>query len=491
MTQTEMIISWAKKQIGTTSYSGYCQRFVRLAYQAGGIYGNAATATEAYKKWCISSDKSHIPAGAAVYFNGTDPQVGHVALSIGGGQCINPAGTVYICSISSIPNFRGWGWQGGQKPDGTAGASASAPSQAPEAGGKGRGKKRAEITSAVVKSVTGGEGVYRFDKLKNLSTDAYTYCELLIENNAIYAPAVSGGITLKIDKSGSPSRLDFTVVKDAILDFREGSPVRLRVNGRIMFFGFVFTKYRKEKSLISVTAYDQLRYLKNKDSYIYENKKYSELLKMIADDYNLTTGDIADTGHVIERRVEEGTLFDILANAAALTFKAAGRRFVLYDDAGSLTLRAAEDMKTNIRIDDSRMQGYEYRTSIDKNVYNKIKLSQDNFETGEREFYVLNGTNTQENWGILQYYGHLDQGANMGRDAKNLLADHNMLYRGLRLKNVFGDLSVRGGSIVYVNTDLGDIILSAEMTVESVTHRFMDGYHFMDLVLSGRGGEFR
>ncbi len=486
MTQAEKIISWAKKQIGTSKYSGYCQRFVRLAYEAGGIYGSASTATEAFNKWCISSDKSNIPAGAAVYFNGTDPKIGHVALSIGGGKCINPASTVYICSISAIPNFRGWGWQGGCKPEGTAGVISAEIS----AGSKKTAKQ--EITKTVLKSVSGGEGVYRFNKLYNSMYDSNTYCELLIENAVIYAPVIKGEISLEIQKSGSPSKLGFTLLKDEIIDFREGSPVRLKINGKIIFYGYVFTKYRCDKNFINVTAYDQLRYLKNKDSYIYENKKYSELLTMIANDYNLRLGDIADTGYVIERRVEEGTLFDILANAAELTFKTTGKRFVLLDDGGKIALRNAEALKTDICIDETQMQGYKYSTSIDKNVYDRIKLSRDNDETGEREFYVFNGAENQENWGLLQYYERsVDKDEDINIKGKNLLERLNLLYRSLWLKNVFGDISVRGGSVVYVKMDLGDIILSAEMTVESVTHRFKDGYHFMDMLLSGRGGEFR
>ena len=492
MTQAEKIISWAKKQIGTNKYNGYCQKFVRLAYEAGGIYGSAATATEAYKKWCVSSDRNNIPAGAAVYFNGTDPSVGHVALSIGGGRCINPAAVVYVCSISSIPNFRGWGWQGGCRPDGAAKAAVFAVSSANKTKTAAVKTQKQEITKTVIKSVSGAAGVYRFDKLYNSSYDANTFCELLIENNVIYAPVIKGEITLEINKSGSPSKLKFTVIKDEIIDFREGSPVRLKVKGKIIFFGYVFTKTRRDEKFINVTAYDQLRYLKNKDSYIYENKKYSELLTMIANDYNLRLGNIADTGYVIERRVEEGTLFDILANAAELTFKATGKRFVLFDDEGKITLRAAEDMKTDICIDETQMQGYEYSTSIDKNVYDRIKLSRDNDETGEREFYVFNGAENMENWGLLQYYerlGNKDEDINL--KGKTLLEKYNLLYRSLWLKNVFGDISVRGGSVVYVKMNPGDIVLSAEMTVESVIHRFKDNYHFMDMQLSGRGGEFR
>lgn len=46
-------------------------------------------------------------------------------------------------------------------------------------------------------------------------------------------------------------------------------------------------KSRNKGSTIKVVAYDQLRYFKNKDCYVYENLNLAELLKMIANDYNL------------------------------------------------------------------------------------------------------------------------------------------------------------------------------------------------------------
>ena len=485
MTQTEKIISWAKSKLGTSEFDGYCQRFVRLAYEAGGIYGSAATATQAWEKWCVAGDKSSVPAGAAVYFNGTDPAVGHVALSIGGGQCINPAKTVYICSISSIPNFRGWGWQGGVRPTGAGSYTGGT------GGTKTAKAAKKEITSAVTKTVTGNEGTYRFGRLYNAESDDGVFCELMIENELIYAPVIKDEVTYTTQRRGCPSCLKFSVMKDGIIDFREGSPVRLKVNGSPVFYGYVFTKSRTDKFFIDVTAYDQLRYLKNKDSYIYENKKYSELLKMIADDYNLKTGDIADTGYVIPRRMEEGTLFDILGNAEELTFARTGKRYVLYDDFGKICLAPESALHTDIYVNETQIQGYDYKTSID-NAYDRVKLSFDNDETGEREFYVFNGTENQTNWGLLQYYKRLaDKDEDVMLKGKTLLDKYNLLERRLNLKNVFGDLSVRGGSTLFVNMDLGDIVLSAEMTAEKAVHRFKDGRHFMDIKCAGRGGEFR
>ena len=47
------------------------------------------------------------------------------------------------------------------------------------------------------------------------------------------------------ERKGTPGKLEFTVIKDGVLNFQEGNPVKLTVNGTTMFYGFVVTKSRK------------------------------------------------------------------------------------------------------------------------------------------------------------------------------------------------------------------------------------------------------
>ena len=494
--QVERIINWAKSKVGSSQWNGYCQRFVRQAYEAGNIYGSANTATDAWRQWCVSSSKDNIPTGAAVYFSGMDPAVGHVALYIGGGQCVNPAKTVYICSLSSIPNYRGWGWQAGQKPEGAVVSSSASASSAANTNAAAETKtakpEKKDITKTVVKSINGTAGIYKYTQLSEYVSKNEVYFDLLIENNGqIYRPIIKGDIVWSVKRSGAAGSLKFTVVKDDVIDFREGCPVKFWVGGKGIFYGYIFTKSRKNNDTIDVTAYDQLRYFRNKDSYIYENKKYSELLKMIAADYNLKCGDIADTAYTIPQRIEEGTLFDILGNAADLTLIRTGEQYVLFDDFGKIALKNVTDMQSDVFVNETQLQDFDYKTSIDNDVYNRIKLAVDNEETGEREFYITNGSENQAQWGILQYYDKLDDNAgDIALRGQMLLKYYNLKARSLKLNKVFGNVDVRGGSMITVNLNLGDIILSSHMLVEEATHRFSEGHHFMDLTLSGRG-EFR
>ena len=147
--------------------------------------------------------------------------------------------------------------------------------------------------------------------------------ELLIQNgNKVFIPVVQEDIQWTTERKGNPGKLTFKVHLDDVLDITEGNAVRLKWNGANIFYGFIFSKKMDKERIITVTAYDQLRYLKNKDTYVYENKTAAELIRMIADDFGMQTGSLEDTEFRIASRVEDNvTLFDMIQNALDLTLE--------------------------------------------------------------------------------------------------------------------------------------------------------------------------
>ena len=356
------------------------------------------------------------------------------------------------------------------------------------------GQSSKEITRVVVKSITGVAGT-RKEILRKAEPYLLAGAELLLQNSKmeLQNPMVEGDIVWETTRTGSPASLKFTVVKDDILSFHEGNPVAFRFNGEPVFYGYVFKKERSDSRLIQVTCYDQLRYFKNKDSISYADWTYSELLRVLAKDYGLTCGTIVDTKYKIPQRIEETTLFDICGNAADETLVNTGKIYVLYDDFGKLTLKPYESMLLPIWIDENTAQEYSYASSIDNEVYDRVKLAYDNGETGEREIYVTNDTASQGRWGVLQYYAKLDSAlssADMQTKAKVLLDYYNVKQRELSIKKVFGDVRARAGASVAVGMGLGDINISNYMCIEKARHTFSFGLHTMDLTLSGIRGEF-
>lgn len=321
--------------------------------------------------------------------------------------------------------------------------------------------------------------------------------ELLIANETgtkVYQPIVEEGIEWSTERRSTPGKLTFNIIKDDIINFSEGSAVRLRVDGRNVFFGFVFTKKRNKDQLITVTAYDQLRYLNNKDTYVYENKTASQFVQMVAADFSLNVGTLEDTGFVIASRVEENSsLFDMIENALDLTLQNRKEMYVLYDDFGKLTLKNISSMYVGepgayLMIDEETGENFEYTSSIDTDTYNKVKLTYDNEESGKREVYIAQHGENINKWGVLQYFDTLQKGENGQTKADALLALYNKKTRNLKITNAIGDTRVRAGSMVVVNLALGDMSVKNFMLVEKVKHTFKENEHWMDLTF--RGGEF-
>lgn len=316
--------------------------------------------------------------------------------------------------------------------------------------------------------------------------------DLWIQNGQdIYYPVVEESIRLSWSRAGSPGKLTFSCVKDDVLSFEEGGAVKLSVDGTDLFYGFVFAKSRSGRTahLIEVTAYDQLRYFKNKDTYVYENKKASEVVQMIADDFGLNAGELEDTEYVIASRAEDNaTLFDIVQNALDETLQAKKKLYVLYDDVGKLMLKNIENMKLNLLLDADTIGNYSYSSSIDSQTYNQIKISFENTETGKREIFVAKDSANINAWGLLQYTDTVELSASGAAKAEALLQLYNAKTRSLSISDALGDIRVRAGSSVVVSLSLGDINLQSYLLVEQVTHKFKQNQHLMDLKL--RGGTF-
>ena len=314
--------------------------------------------------------------------------------------------------------------------------------------------------------------------------------ELLIQHgNQVFQPVVEEGITWSTERKNTPGQLTFKVVKDDIINFTEGDAVRMKVNGTGVFYGFVFKKKRDKSNIITVTAYDQLRYLKNKDTYVYTNKTASELITMIAADFQMNTGFIENTEFKIASRVESNTsLFDMIQNALDLTLQNMKYMYVLYDDFGKLTLKGLDNMRLNLLIDEETGENFDYESSIDDDTYNRVKLTFDNEKTGKREVYIAQSGENINQWGVLQYYDTLKEGENGQAKADALLELYNAKTRNLTVKNAFGDVRVRAGSMVVVILNLGDVQVKNLMLVEKCKHEFKESQHLMTLTL--RGGEF-
>ena len=313
------------------------------------------------------------------------------------------------------------------------------------------------------------------------------------EKGLSFYPPVVEGITLSSSRRGSPATLKFTVLKDEEMGrlggFAEGSAVTLQVGDKLLFYGFIFVKRRDRAGAIECMAYDQIRYLKNKDVLSYKNMTAAEVGQLSANDKKLKLGNVEPTSYVIPFSSEENvTLLDMIETALDLELSHKGQMFVLYDDYGKLTLQNIASMRLDILINAAAAENFDYTSSIDEQTYNQVKLSYANKETSHWESCIAKDGEHINQWGLLQYFELLQEGESGQAKADALLKLYNSKTRKLKIKNALGDVRVRAGCLVGVALDLGDIIANTYMLVENVCHTFKESEHFMDLTL--RGGEF-
>lgn len=317
--------------------------------------------------------------------------------------------------------------------------------------------------------------------------------ELIISSGEkAFSPAVVDGIEWTTSRSGAAGKLTFSIIRNGEMLPDEGNKVTLKVDGCDVFCGYIFALDWNKEGIISVVAFDQLRYFKNKETYIYSGRTAESVLKMIVADFGMQTGEIADTGYVIPSRVEDNKqLFDIIGNAIDLTYQNTGRLYVMYDDFGKIALKDTADMIVKngndyLFFDENSAEDYEFSSDIN-NTFNKIKLVRENKKAANREVFCESDDDNIRKWGTLQYYAKLSADENGKAKAQSLLKLYNSKSRSLKLKNAVGDVRVRGGCMVGVSLEMSGIKTKEFMLVESVSHTFRNNEHLM--IMDLRGGD--
>lgn len=314
--------------------------------------------------------------------------------------------------------------------------------------------------------------------------------QLIIQNKTTsiaknYAPLTSS-VSHTTNRNGAAGKLTFTLLKGASVHFVEGDIVTFTVDSNKIFAGFVFSKSQNKLGIMEVTAYDQLRYLKASESYAFQAASITDIIKRIANDFQLTVGELQDPGYLIPVLIKENKeCFDIINAALELTIYNTGKIWVFFDDAGKLALKEAGTMMVpTVLGSKSLIIDFNYKSDIDKETYNKIKLVRPNEETGRTDVYIYQDSNTIGSWGVLQYYEQVDEEMNAAQISEqgNIMLDYyNRVLRTLTIESL-GIVGLRAGMMVMVKIPgLSDISISKFLLIEKVTHTFTNELHTMSL----------
>lgn len=314
-------------------------------------------------------------------------------------------------------------------------------------------------------------------------------CELLIANkrsgkvwDVVNCTQTASWTT---NRTGSPGTFKFTLNKCADIAFLEGDVVRFSVDGELQFYGWAFTKVKNRWDEIEVTCYDRLRYLKANASYAFYDYKVGDMITQIAADFQLDVGAVADTGYAIPSFIKEDeTVLDMIGEAVQQTLLNTGNIYVFFDDGNGLALRRPEDMISPVVIGErSLLTEYEYKTDIDEQTYNSVKLARPNEETGRWEVVIAEDSANIGQWGLLQLYQTVDEDVNdaqMRAQAQASLAYYNRRMRTVKV-NSLGVPGLRAGQMVLMKVPgLGDINLDQYVLLEQVTHTWENDVHTME-----------
>ena len=270
------------------------------------------------------------------------------------------------------------------------------------------------------------------------------------------------------------SKLEFSYLNED-LEIKNGSKVWFKYDNSEIFNGYVFKSSRGKNKEISITAYDQLRYCKAKDTLVIDGDTVTTIVNKMCNYFHLRKGNISDTKYVLATTAQEDkTWIDIIYSSISDTLTNAGKWYVLRDEFGLITLWEIGDLKLNLILgDESLCYDYKYTKSIDNDFYNMIKLVSIDEDAKKADVTVSKDDTSIETYGYLQYYKNIDKNYNKSQAkamADSLLSLYNSEAESVSL-DCIGDIRVRAGSNFIAR--IKDIKLDKTLIVKSVTHTFL------------------
>ena len=307
------------------------------------------------------------------------------------------------------------------------------------------------------------------------------------------------GIQYSTVLEGQPSKLTFTLQKDpnGKLSVHNGSTVQFRRDGKGIFFGYVFDMGTDATETYKITAYDQMRYLKNETTTYLSGMKVSEVFNKLCNENGLRKFTVVTPcDFICPDKIYEGqTLFSILKDQITRANIASNGKkyYFIRDNFGTLELNEIGNCKTDLVIGDkSLLSSYQFSISIDKNTYNRFLLVKKDGNSNSLMKYVVEDSGTQKLWGMLQKVINVDENNNkeqMTEIGKQNLTRYNRESRSFKL-SALGDDSIFAGSGISVNipqlrtvkiVDNKETNEFLDMWVVGCTHNFNKDMHTMEL----------
>ncbi|MGF7533549.1 phage portal protein [Bacillus mexicanus] len=310
--------------------------------------------------------------------------------------------------------------------------------------------------------------------------------ELFVIKDTEWLELVAESVSLEGHRYQAPRSIEATIVikqgNQTYYSVTEGDTVLFKWKGKELFRGIVFARTPDEHTL-AFSAYDMLQYLvKNQDVYVFSNQRADQMIKRIANDFQIPTASIANTGHTIKSLVikNDTTLYDIILKALKQTKRQTGRHYQLYSEKGKLGLRAWPDpsevwvLETGVNI-----TGYQYSTSIDDTATRVVLRRQNDKKTYKASAKDSSGLNK---YGVLQYTETVTDDINQAqlqRRADVRLAEKKGVKKELKNIQAIGIPEVQSGLPVYIS--IPEAGIKKTYWVDTDRHEFKGTKHTMTI----------
>lgn len=260
------------------------------------------------------------------------------------------------------------------------------------------------------------------------------------------------GLSIDLSMYDQPGKCTFKL--HSTMEIPKGSPLFVKVDGKGFFKGYVFKTSLNQDDVTDVTAYDQMRYLKNEDTIYYKNKTTSEIFADICKRNGLKYKvEDKTTFKNLPQLYDKKSMFDILKTTIEENLRNTGKRFFVRDEYGTLKFINVADKKTDLIVGTKSIcTDFEYEKSIDDDTYNVIKLYRDNKKTGKRDTWMAKDSKNIKKWGKLQKTETVDENATESQIkelAKNMLKVMNREKRSLSV-SIIGFYGLRAGDGIKI-----------------------------------------
>lgn len=259
-----------------------------------------------------------------------------------------------------------------------------------------------------------------------------------------------------------------------------GNGIRVTCDGITYFAGYIFKLGFSQTSEVKVTCYDQLRYLRANDTFVFnKNETASQIVSAICNAMELNTGTIENTRYPLGTMTfDNKAMLDMVADCVTKTLIGKKQIYFLKDNAGKVEFRNIQNSISDLIIDpESLLFGYNYERDIDSDTYNQIKLVRDNKQTGKREVYMTKDSDNIKRWGTLQYYEKLDDEVTPEQakeKADSLLYLKNRVGQKLTV-DVLGEKTIRSGNMLFIG--LPDAGVNKYLLCTAARHHFTNKAH--------------